>query len=219
MPAVTKNPKPYLSIVRYCERLLDEHGDSHLGVGSRTQEIADTCFRVMLGVIKTPPHQRVSLLDFGCGLSHLYEYIRQHGFDHIEYTGLDLSRRFLDVSRRKFPAVQYYELDVLDEPDRLPEFDYIVINGLFTARVDIPYEDMFDYVRRVLRILFAKTRIGLAFSVMSKYVDWEREDLFHLPFDEMARFVFEELTRHFAIRHDYGLYEYTTYLYKDAKYY
>ena len=55
---------------------------------------------------------------------------------------------------------------------------------------------------------------GVAFNVMSKHVDWERDDLFHLPFDEMAGFVTRNLTRNFVIRNDYGLFEYTVYLYR-----
>jgi hypothetical protein len=51
---------------------------------------------------------------------------------------------------------------------------------------------------------------------MSKHVDWEREDLFHLPFDRLTSFLTNRLSRHFVIRHDYGLYEYTTYVYKYA---
>jgi hypothetical protein len=49
---------------------------------------------------------------------------------------------------------------------------------------------------------------------MSKQVEWERDDLFHLPFDVMASFLAERLSRRFVIRHDYGLYEYTTYVYR-----
>jgi len=49
---------------------------------------------------------------------------------------------------------------------------------------------------------------------MSKHVDWEREDLFHLPFDVLARFLTRMVTRNFVIRNDYGLYEYTTYVYR-----
>jgi hypothetical protein len=48
---------------------------------------------------------------------------------------------------------------------------------------------------------------------MSKHVDWEREDLFHLPFDTLAAFLKQELSGNFVIRNDYGLYEYTTYVY------
>ncbi len=56
----------------------------------------------------------------------------------------------------------------------------------------------------------------MAFNVMSKHVDWEREDLFHLPFDTLAEFLKKELTRNFVFRNDYGLYEYTTYVYREA---
>ncbi len=55
---------------------------------------------------------------------------------------------------------------------------------------------------------------GVAFNVMSKDVDWEREDLFHLPLNVLSNFLTKEVTRDFIIRYDYGLYEYTTYLYK-----
>jgi SAM-dependent methyltransferase len=170
----------------------------------------------MLDVIH-PGLTSVTVLDFGCGASHLYEYILANGLDHIDYTGLDISSRFLELSRRKFPDVTYLDLDVLDEPERLPAFDYIIINGIFTARIDIPYDTMFDFMGRVLRVLYPKAQRGLAFSVQSKYVDWERDDLFHVPFDELARFVTTHLTRNLVFRHDYGLYEYTTYLYKDAR--
>jgi len=56
--------------------------------------------------------------------------------------------------------------------------------------------------------------MGVAFNVMSKHVDWERDDLFHLPFDTLARYLIASLTRNFVIRSDYGLYEYTTYIYR-----
>ena len=30
---------------------------------------------------------------------------------------------------------------------------------------------------------------GIAFNVMTKHVDWERDDLFHLPFDQLAEWL------------------------------
>ena len=96
-------------------------------------------------------------------------------------------------------------------------FDYIVMNGLFTAKCDLSFEAMLEYFQRLVRRVFAKARKGIAFNVMSKQVDWEREDLFHLPFDMLASFLAREVSRHFVIRHDYGLYEYTTYVYRDPR--
>ena len=59
-------------------------------------------------------------------------------------------------------------------------------------------------------------RRGLAFNVISKHVDWERDDLFHLPCDALIAFLKAELSRHCVVRHDYGLFEYTTYVYREA---
>ena len=73
---------------------------------------------------------------------------------------------------------------------------------------------MLVYFKSVVRAVFAKAELGIAFNVMSKHVDWERDDLFHLPFDILAQFITRELTRNFIIRNDYGLYEYTTYVYR-----
>lgn len=74
---------------------------------------------------------------------------------------------------------------------------------------------MFDYFTRVLKIMFAKASKGIAFNVMSKEVDWERDDLFHVPVTQLTHFVAAELSRHYVVRHDYGLYEYTTYVYRE----
>ena len=37
---------------------------------------------------------------------------------------------------------------------------------------------------------------------------------FHLPFDELAPFLTRELSRNFVLRNDYGLFEYTAYVYR-----
>jgi hypothetical protein len=68
-------------------------------------------------------------------------------------------------------------------------------------------------MKAVLRRLFGIAEVGIAFNVMSKHVEWERDDLFHVPFDVLAEFVIADLTRNFVFRNDYGLYEYTTYVY------
>ena len=205
--------KKYLSIVSHYEACLEKYGDTHLGVDWPKQEDADTRYGVMLEVIRGGPSKRVSLLDFGCGASHCYEYILRHQLVNIEYSGLDLSEKFIRLSRNKFPSVNYYCLDILDDHASIPDFDYIVMNGVFTEKRELSFEEMFAYFKRVVSRVFSKARVGIAFNVMSSHVDWERDDLFHLPLDTLAAFLTKELTRDFIIRNDYGLYEYTTYVY------
>jgi SAM-dependent methyltransferase len=204
----------YLSIVAYLEDCLALHGDSHRGVDWPKKEDTCTRYQVMLDVVHRPEDGTVTLLDFGCGASHLLDYMVQQGVEGIEYSGLDISRAFIDVCRRKYPHIPYYCADVLKGVDAIPDFDYIVMNGIFTVKREMSFEAMWDYFGRLTSVVFEKARTGIAFNVMSKLVDWERDDLFHVPFDAMADFVYRNLSRHFTIRHDYRLYEYTTYVYR-----
>ncbi len=207
--------KKYLDIVKHYESCAEKYGDTHMGVDWPNKEDAEKRYRVMLEVIKPIPAVTVKLLDFGCGASHLYEYILKHHIENVDYSGLDLSEKFISLSKRKFPSNDYYCIDILDDASDIPYFDYIVMNGVFTEKRDLSFDEMFDYFKSVIKKVFSKTRIGLAFNVMSKHVDWERDDLFHLPFDTLAVFLSKELSRNFLIRNDYGLYEYTTYVYKE----
>jgi SAM-dependent methyltransferase len=207
----------YTHIVASCESDLDKYGDTFQGVGwTKKPEYAALRYRVMLDGLRADWPRPLSLLDFGCGASHLLEYIRAQGLDGITYSGLDLSEKYLELSRRKFPEVEYHQVDLVDPSTSIPEYDFIVLNGLFNYRGEATREAMWDYMRALLRRAWPNARRGMAFNVMSKYVDWEREDLFFLPFDTLAAFVAGEFGRSFVIRHDYGLFEYTVYVYRES---
>jgi SAM-dependent methyltransferase len=207
--------RKYLDIVSHYESCLERHGDTHLGVDWPQPDDVSTRHRVMLEVVKPNlTDETVRLLDFGCGAAHFNEYLRQHGVTNIDYAGLDLSGKFIELCRSKFPSNQFYCLDLLADNNTLPRFDYIVMNGVFTEKLSLTFDEMLNYFKQLVSKVFAKAEQGIAFNVMSKHVDWEREDLFHLPFDTLAAFLKQELSRNFVIRNDYGLYEYTTYVYR-----
>jgi SAM-dependent methyltransferase len=205
----------YLSIIAHYESCLERFGDSHLGVDWPKQEDAQTRYRVMLEVVRPEDQTRtVRLLDFGCGASHLYEHMRARGLHNISYAGLDLSEKFVELSRSKFPENQYYCVNLLDGAAVIPAFDYVVMNGVFTEKRELGFDEMFVYFKRLVKEVFKSAEIGLAFNVMSQHVDWQRDDLFHLSFDLLAAFLKTELSENFIFRNDYGLHEYTTYVYR-----
>ena len=90
----------------------------------------------------------------------------------------------------------------------------MIANGVFTEKLGFSFDNMKDYFEKMILELFEICNYGLAFNVMSSHVDWTREDLFHMPMDVLADFVIEHLTRNFIIRNDYGLYEYTVYIWQ-----
>ncbi len=205
----------YQSIIDHYERCLAEHGDTHLGVDWPNARDAETRYRVMLGVIREPTVASTSLLDFGCGAAHLYEYLLRHKRRDINYIGVDASPRFIDVSRSKYPDLSFHCMDVLADGAELPQADDLVMNGVLTEKRDLSFDEMQAYMSRLLPAVFRSARIGMAFNVMSDHVDWRREDLFHVPFDTLAALLRAKISRHFSFRADYGLYEYTTYVYRE----
>lgn len=207
--------KAYDTIVRSLESRLDQHGDNHLGVGWPNAVDADTRYRIHLELLKWAGSSGpVRLLDLGCGASHLHEYMLRNHIEGVAYSGLDLSERFIELSRAKYPDITYYCIDILDDPQSLPHFDYIIMNGVLTQKMDLPFETMLEYAKKLIQAAFQHADIGLSFNVMSKYVDWERDDLFHLPIDTLASFLVSDISRNFVIRNDYRLYEYTAYVYR-----
>jgi SAM-dependent methyltransferase len=206
----------YEQIVNHYEACFEKHGDTPQGVDWPNLPDLLKRYRVMLDVVRGEDLS-VSLLDFGCGTAMLKEFVQNQGLaGKIRYTGLDLGAAFIRRCRAKYPDTEFHHVDVLRHPEALPTFDYVVMNGVFTEKRDLPFEDMFDYFQRVLRTVFSKCTRGIAFNVMSKAVDWERDDLFHVPADRLIGFLTKELSRHFVLRNDYGLYEYTTYVYRTS---
>lgn len=205
--------KSYYKIVKHYEKCLEIHGDNNLGVDWPNEVDAQTRYKIMLDII--PAGESAILLDFGCGAGHLYEFVIKQNYSNIKYKGLDMSLKFIDLCKRKYPEIEFECIDILRDGGINMEYDYAVLNGVFTEKLELSFAEMFEFFKEVLKILFSKAKKGIAFNVMTKHVDWEREDLFHLPFDLLVSFLKQDITRNFVIRNDYGLYEYTVYLFKE----
>ncbi len=211
-----KTPPPQQYISAACEEELERHGDNFRGAGyTKSRQEAEEMYDVMLGVIRNQ-QTPVSLLDFGCGLAHMLDHIEKNArYQNIQYSGLDISQKFLDAAKARHPQANFIRMDVLESAAELPEFDYLVMNGIFNYRGEISGAQMSEYWQRMISVAYKHCRQGIAFNVMSKIVDWERDDLFHLSFDTMTNFVAANLSRHFIIHHDYRGYESTTYVYRN----
>ena len=74
---------------------------------------------------------------------------------------------------------------------------------------------MAEYVTAVLQKVFSLARHGMAFNVVTPATELQRSSLFHVPFDLLTTLVTTHLSPHFTIRHDYGLMDYTIYVYRE----
>jgi SAM-dependent methyltransferase len=208
--------KVYDKIISHYEDCLEKNGDTHLGVDWPVLADVEKRYNVMLDVLNfnRKDDAIVTVLDFGCGTAHLLEHIDRKALKNIKYSGLDISEKFITVAKNKFPENDFYCLDILDNDVALPHFDFILMNGVFTEKRELSFDEMWSYFTAMLLKAFETSNKGIAFNVMSKNVDWERDDLFHVSHDLLSNFLCKSLTRNYIIRNDYGLYEYTVYVLK-----
>ena len=208
----------YQSIVKHYENCLAMYGDTHKGVDWPDKAGADLRYKVMSGILKSDGDNEISILDFGCGTAQFYQFLVDSGFVNFKYTGLDISPKFIEVARSKFPELDFICQDFLKDSNEFGSYDYVIMNGVFTEKLELSFDEMWIYLKELLPLVFKHTKKAIAFNVMSKNVDWERSDLFHLPMDTLAQFLTTELSRHFIFRHDYGLYEYTACVFVEPNY-
>lgn len=197
---------------------LREHGDSALGVHWPNEEDRRTRYDVMLDVIEPSVALPVTFVDLGCGTGGLLGHLQAQGDPGVRYRGADSSALALSYARQNYPDGEFETFDIGDTDADFERLacDYLVANGLFTVLFDASYAQMWQLLERTVRGAWPFVRRGIAFNLMSKAVDWERDDLFHVPMDDVARLLHELAGRRVRFRADYGLYEYTAYAFRPS---
>ena len=147
--------KKYNQIVKHYENCLEKHGDTHLGVDWPNLEHVNLRYNIMLDILSfSKSDGNISFLDFGCGTAHLLDHMTKNGFSNVMYSGLDIPKKFLAVWNGKYPETSFFCGDVLYSNFKLPAFDYIVMNGVFTEKRELTFEMMWKYSSIVNQGLF-----------------------------------------------------------------
>ena len=207
----------YKVLKDHYESCLAKHGEGHLAVDWPNEDDAKTRHRVMLELTRgfVPDYRNEIIIDFGCGLGDFFSYYLGHS-NIPRYLGVDISPEFIKKAIEIHPSKANFQcLDITACPDAMPRGDYIIANGVFTEKREMTQEQMWDWVKDTLTKLWDKTDVGLAANFMTPFTTTpQRDDLFHLSVDLLMGFCCENLSRNIVIRQNYGLWEYTIYVYK-----
>jgi SAM-dependent methyltransferase len=190
---------------------LSKHGVTPKGVLWPDPDDLAMRFEVLMSLLQLQDYNAekpMRLLDLGCGPGFLLDYLASNGrLNAVSYTGVDVLESTIGPARIRWPGYQFEIRDVRDHPFEPDQFDCCIICGVFTGRFENSYEQTVAMAQDTLRALWSSVKSAIAFNVMSKHVDWEREDLFHWPLDALVGFCKQDLSRHVALRLDYGLWE------------
>lgn len=157
-----------------------------------------------------------SVLDVGCGPGFAVGFLEDRYEAHlIRYCGVDVSSMLISAAQKLWPHRQFINRDIIVEPLGQEAYEFTAINGVLTAKYSLSHQEMESFAFDLLEAAWKSTAIALSFNVMSPYVDWTRDDLFHWPMDHAAAFCTSRLSRHINIIADYGLYEYTVQVFRE----
>lgn len=188
-----------------------KHGDSvhALLTPKGRQELR---FRALLPYVHSD--QTRSLLDYGCGLGYLYDYLKENRAN-IAYHGVDMMPEFIDTCRKKTGLTDAFQcINPLQKISA--NYDIVFASGVFNIASSGDSTLSKQYVYDRIAELFACTNHVLVCDFLSGYTDFQQPGAQHFSVAEITDFCVRHLSRRFVLHHDLLPYEFTLVLHKDA---
>ncbi len=192
-------------IARYTQRFQQYGIDIRtLNPGSEKKQRAQHAVHAAIGDLNGK-----TVLDVGCGLAHYYLYLQTLGLE-VNYIGYDIVEPFIEVNRERFPE-GCFEVRDISRDGIAHRPDYVTMCQVFNNKyASVSNEDI---VRKAIALAFEAATIGVSIDMLSKYVNYEEENLNYFWPEEMFRYA-KSLTRFVMLRHDYMPFDFTLFLYK-----
>jgi SAM-dependent methyltransferase len=189
----------------YSENLAT-HGTTARAIGWRDEETRILRYKVLANVLGED-RGPLSVIDWGCGYGGLWTYLTEsRGLDVTHYDGYDLSQEMLAAARASLGSdrIRLIQSDVIAN-----ESDYAFVSGTFNVRYEATDDEWLAYVTSSLETLWRHARKGIAFNLLSTYVDWREPQLYYADPCAFFDFCKRRLSKRVSLFHDYPLHEWT----------
>ena len=184
-------------IKKHYKSLLSIHGETEKAVQYSDRYSQWARFARLMQFIE----KEHSILDFGCGLGHLYEYMKKNKFTGY-YCGVDILEDFIFHGRQIYSKDKQANFMLIDETKKLPStYDFVVASGVFNNKRHNNEEFMLE----TICAMFKACRVGIALNAISTYVDYEENNLFYYSPEKLLSFSKKNLGGHPIINHNYKL--------------
>lgn len=203
----------HAEIAAYYSDKLAAHGQSPRGVDWNGEEGQILRFRQLSKIIDRPG--AISVNDLGCGYGALYEFLASERPD-IAYVGADISESMIEAARERFKGRSNARFIKSSVPDCIS--DYGVASGIFNVRLGRTNAEWQAYLEATLDQMDRTSRLGFAFNCLTSYsdVDRMRPDLHYADPCHLFDLCKRRYSKNVALNHDYGLYEFTILVRKQA---
>lgn len=118
--------------------------------------------------------QGMKLLDVGCGLGNLMEYLTQEGV-RVNYTGVDILPEMIERARKKGLNCEFICADVFNDDSFKPDsFDVVYASGIFNLNLGNNRE----FLKSALQRFFKLSRTYICFNLLH-YKSPNREETYY----------------------------------------
>lgn len=200
-------------VAAYYSSRLAQHGVSAQGVdwnGTESQTLRFTQFEKLL-----PVQAAFSVNDIGCGYGAFFDTLAMRQ-NEIDYCGTDISAEMIEAARNRLSNRSNASFVIGSRPDRIA--DYGFASGIFNVRLEHNVEEWKRYLVATLDMICETSREGFAFNCLTSYSDAEhmKDYLYYANPCEVFDLCKRRYSRQVALLHDYGLYEFTILVRKEA---
>lgn len=197
-------------IIDYYSGLVEKHGVNKKSLGrDRDASSQHTRFGFFADVIKNDPNS--SILDVGCGLGHLCDFLRTQGWTG-KYTGVDITYKMCECAKKRLPDEVILNVDILDDEFE-EKFDYVACIATVQHK-PIFDSDPVDYLKEMIKKLYSLTNKVLVFDVFSNRGDFFEEDHLYVEPAELLAYCYS-LTKFLSLKNDYKPYQIMMFLHKN----
>ncbi len=183
---------------------LESYPNDYRGVKWENAESQFIRFKILCEI--SPLLFTTSVLDVGCGLGHLVDYLMSQNFKG-SYKGIDICNKMIELAKKRHPQLPFEHNHIENIAEK--SVDYILASGIF-AFVD------FTQLQLIIQLLYAKASKGVAFNCLSPYILENKKELeLFYPSPSEVFDLCKRLTPYVTLRHDYLENDYTIFLYKN----
>ena len=201
------------AVERYYGTKLAEHGPTARGVDWNDEASQTLRFAQLVKVCEL--RDPFTINDYGCGYGALARYLDDLGC-RFGYTGFDISPPMVQQARALHGDSDHTRF--VEREDELEPADYTVASGIFNVKLDAADGAWREHALTTLDRLDALSTRGFSFNMLTSYSDPERmrPDLYYANPGELFDHCKRRYSRWVALLHDYGLYEFTILVRKEA---
>ena len=200
------NKTGYIKIIKHYEDKINTHGLTTRGLDWKSKKDNDKRFLKIYQHIKFYYKGKISIFDFGCGLSDLFLFLKKKKLK-FSYEGIDTSKKVIDFCKKKFSNNKYYCLDILKKPQKFKKYDVIVLNGIFTIKSSLSDKNMYFYIFILLKKLKSLSKGIIIMNFLTSFPDWKNKKNFYPDMDKIIQLIEKNMTKNYIFSSNPDLHE------------